>query len=124
MDVLQYIDMQIVYIALGLISLMMANILLGTGLSIIDNTQEFDIKKLKKGILKSLLVIVSFSLVYVCGLLNPNVVSIDINGQTVNLISGINIMLTLSAGLYAKKVFDKLGEVINLNVTNDEGEGI
>jgi len=121
---LEFIDINIINIALGLISLMVANILLGTGLSIIDNTQEFDIKKLKKGILKSLLVIVSFSLVYVCGLLNPNVVSIDINGQTVNLISGINIMLTLSAGLYAKKVFDKLGEVINLNVTNDEGEGI
>ena len=113
-SILNFIDMNIINLGIGLISLMVGNILLGVGMSIVDDAQTFDGIKLIKGILKSTLVVLSFGLVYLAGSLNANIITIDINGQTVSLIDGINIVLTLGAGAYAKKVFDKLIETITL----------
>lgn len=116
---LEFIDTNILNIAIGLMGLMLVNILLGTGMSIIDETQQFDKKIFRKGVLKVILILVSFVIVYFCGVLNPEFITINVNGQTVNLVDGINIMLTLGAGVYGKKVYDKLSEAINLKITNE-----
>lgn len=119
MDLLQYIDMQIVRIASGLILLMVANIFLGSIEAWLS--QQFDRKKLLQGIIKAVVVVLSLCLVYIAGLLNMDIITIDINGESVNLITGINLLLTLSAGWYAGEVFLKLKKFIVSKLNTGEG---
>lgn len=120
MDLLQYIDMEILKLAGGLIALILSNILLGSMSAFLN--QQFDIKKLRQGLIKGFVVIVSFILVYVAGLLNMDIITVDINGEVVNLIAGINILLSLGALWYAKEVFIKLKNFIVGKI--DTGNGM
>lgn len=119
MDLLQYIDMEILKLAGGLIALMLSNILLGSMSAFLN--QQFDIKKLKQGLIKATVVIVSFILVYVAGLLNMDIITVDVNGEVVNLISGINLLLTMGALWYAKEVFIKLKSFVVGKINTGEG---
>lgn len=119
MDLLQYIDMQIVRIACGLVLLMVGNILLGSIEAWLN--QQFDRKKFLQGVIKAVVVALSLCLVYIAGLLNMEVITVDINGENVNLITGINLVLTLSAGWYAKEFFVKLGKFVISKINTGEG---
>jgi len=119
MDILQYIDIQIVRIACGLILLMISNIFLGSIEAWLNG--QFDKKKLLQGVIKAFVVAISMCLVYIAGLLNTEVITIDINGEVVNLITGVNLILTGGAIWYAKEVFIKLATFIKGKI--DIGEG-
>jgi len=119
MDVLQYIDIQILKIAGGLILLMVSNIFLGSIDAWLNG--QFDKKKLIQGVIKAFVVAVSMCLVYIAGLLNMEVITIDINGEVVNLITGVNLILTASAIWYAKEVFTKLATFIKGKISIGEG---
>lgn len=65
----------------------MVNLLIGLGLAIISNmllgsitsiiNKKFNWKKLNKGILKGTVVVVALTLLWIAGLLNPDVVVLD-----------------------------------------------
>ena len=120
LDIMQYIDMEILKLAGGLIALMISNILLGARNSFLN--QQFDIKKLRQGLIKATVVTVSFILVYVAGLLNMDIITVDVNGEVVNLIAGINLLLSIAALWYAKEVFIKLKSFVVGKI--DTGEGM
>ena len=75
-------DVQIFNLGLGLLILIGVNILLGSINSILE--RKFDKEKFIAGVVKGVIVSVSFIAVYVVGLLNPSI-ALDIMGQQLTL---------------------------------------
>ena len=112
-------------IVVGLIFVMVSNILLGTSLAKLK--QEFSKKKLINGLVKAGLIILSISLMYGCSYLNPNIMIATINGQEVNLISGMKLIFTAGIIYYGLQSLIKLKDLLKLNINidnkdNKEGE--
>lgn len=118
--IMNYIDMNIVNIAIGLVLLMSGNILLGSTEAGLNG--EFNLEKFIKGIVKAVAVALTLVLIYTAGVLNPEVIQIDLNGSSVNLVDGVNLLLTYWAWIYAKEVFKKLNNFTIAKI--DIGEGM
>ena len=119
MDLLQYVDMEILKIAGGLVLLMISNILLGSIDALLN--QQFNKKIFIQGVIKATVIALTFCLIYIAGLLNMEVITIDFNGEQVNLVTGINLILTGGAIWYAKEVFTKLATFIKGKISIGEG---
>ena len=52
------------------------------------------------------------NLIYMSGYLNPDIIAIEVDGQTVNLMTAANLALLTAYALYAKDVFLKLKDMI------------
>lgn len=106
-------DIQMFNLGIGLIGLIIINILLGSITSIIE--KKFDKAKFLQGLVKGLIVTISFVGVYEIGALNPNIIVINANGQDLNLMTGIYIIVFTGFAFYAKQVFSKLATFVNGN---------
>ena len=100
----------VIHLAIGLVLLVAVNIMLGSMSALFDGT--FDKVKLRNGIIKGIIVAACFIAFYMAGWLNPGIIAIDVDGQTVNLMTASNLALLTAYVLYAKDVFVKLKNMI------------
>ena len=100
----------VIHLAIGLVLLVAVNIVLGSMNALFDGT--FDKVKLRNGIIKGIIVAACFIAFYMAGWLNPDIIAIDVDGQTVNLMTASNLALLTAYVLYAKDVFVKLKNMI------------
>ena len=90
----------IIHLAVGLVLLVAVNIVLGSLNALFDGT------------IKGIIVAACFIAFYMAGWLNPDIIAIDVDGQTVNLMTASNLALLTAYVLYAKDVFVKLKNLI------------
>ena len=119
-QIINLIDLQTAYTGLALIIFMAVNIVLGSLNSLF--TQTFNQKILVQGIIKALIVIVCIMLIYVAGLLTVDLAVININGQEVNVLTAIYILIVYAFYHYVREVVIKLQDMLNSKV--DIGEGM
>ena len=99
----------IIHLAVGLVLLVAVNIVLGSLNALFDGSFKV---KLRNGIIKGIIVAACFIAFYMAGWLNPDIIAIDVDGQTVNLMTASNLALLTAYVLYAKDVFVKLKNLI------------
>lgn len=73
----------IIHLAVGLVLLVAVNIVLGSLNALFDGS--FDKVKLRNGTIKGIIVAACFIAFYMAGWLNPDIIAIDVDGQTVML---------------------------------------
>ncbi len=103
------IDFQMLNLGIGLIILVCTNILLGSINSLLE--RKFDKEKFISGLIKGVIVSISFIAVYFVGILNPNI-SIDVVGQQLTLIMAVNVILFGGFGWYGIEVLSKLASFV------------
>ena len=107
MDIL---DMTTIRIAAGLILVILANIALGSTSAIIEG--NWDKVNFRNGCIKGCVVAVALIAVYFAGYLNPNLMVIDIDGQTVNLMTAVSLVMLAAFTAYAVDVIKKLKDML------------
>lgn len=111
-------------IIIGLVSVMIANVLLGVTLAKLK--QEFKKEKLLSGLVKYLGIVLGVSLMYLTGYLNPSIVVANINNVEVNLLSGIEVLFISGIVYYGMQDLIKLKDLLGLSndiAPNDGGRG-
>lgn len=102
----------------GLLLLITSNIALGSVSAIIDKNWNW--KVFWKGVIKGAFAVFSFIAVYFAGWLNPELVIIEVDGQTVNLVTAVYLVLLAGFAFYASAVLIKLKNIITLNTAAKE----
>ena len=100
----------IIRLGLGLLLLIVVNIVLGGVDAWLSG--EFDKPKFRRGIAKGAIVALCFIVTYLVGWLNPAVVAISINGQAVNLLTAVYLVIMAGFLFYAYEVIGKLAGFI------------
>lgn len=113
------VDTNTLNVGIGLLILIITNIILGSIGALF--TQEFDWKKFKTGLLKGLVVIICFFLVYFAGSINSDVVAFNINGVEMNLTAAVYAILFIGFVWYGKEVLQKLAEIIRAKYNTGDG---
>ena len=111
-------------ITIGLISVMLANVLLGVTLAKLK--QEFKKEKLLSGLVKYLGIVLGVLLMYLAGYLNPNIIVANINNVEVNLMTGIEVLFISGIVYYGMQDLIKLKNLLGLSsdiTPIDEGRG-
>lgn len=111
-------------IIIGLVSVMLANVLLGVTLAKLK--QEFKKEKLLSGLVKYLGIVLGVLLMYLTGYLNPDIVVANINGIKVNLMAGIEVLFISGIVYYGVQDLIKLKNLLGLSndiTPIDEGRG-
>ena len=83
-----------------------ANMLLGSITSIVD--KKFDLKKLGKGFIKSVVILISIGLLWVAGILSPNVKVLD----DWTIIMGVEAITLMSFVWYGGQAVLKLKNIM------------
>lgn len=99
-------EQTIIRLAIGLVLLVAVNVVLGSLNALFDGT--FDRIKCRNGVI----IAACFVAFYVAGRLNPDIVAIDIDGETVNVATAANLAMVTAYVLYAKDVFSKLSKLV------------
>ena len=102
------LDMTIIRLAAGLVLLIAANIALGSINAIIDG--EWDQTKFRNGCIKSAVVAAALVAVYFAGYLNPDLMVVEVDGQTVNLMTAVSLAMLAA---YAVDVLKKLKDMLS-----------
>ena len=105
------LDMTIIRLAAGLVLLIAANIALGSINAIIDG--EWDQTKFRNGCIKSAVVAAALVAVYFAGYLNPNLMVVEVDGQTVNLMTAVSLAMLAAFTAYAVDVLKKLKDMLS-----------
>lgn len=100
-------------IIIGLVSVMVANVLLGVTLAKLK--KEFKKDKLLNGLVKYLGIIIGVLLMYLSGYLNPNIIVTNINGIEVNLMVGIEVLFISGIIYYGMQDLIKLKDLLGLS---------
>lgn len=100
-------------IVIGLISVMLANVLLGVTLAKLK--QDFKKEKLLSGLVKYLGIILGVLLMYLAGYLNPNIIVANINNVEVNLMTGIEVLFISGIVYYGVQDLIKLKNLLGLS---------
>ena len=100
-------------IIIGLVSAMLANVLLGVTLAKLK--QEFKKEKLLSGLVKYLGIVLGVLLMYLTGYLNPDIVVANINGIKVNLMAGIELLFISGIVFYGMQDLIKLKNLLGLS---------
>lgn len=111
-------------IIIGLVSVMLANVLLGVTLAKLK--QEFKKEKLLSGLVKYLGIVLGVLLMYLTGYLNPDIVVANINNVEVNLMTGIEVLFISGIIYYGMQDLIKLKNLLGLSndiTPTDEGRG-
>ena len=111
-----------IYIVIGLISVMSADILLGSSIASLKST--WNKKKFISGIVKALFIIIGCSLMYLCSYLNPNIVVVNIGDVNMNLISSLHMLFISGIIMYGTKDVKKLALLLNLDVDINEDDDV
>ncbi len=104
------LDMTIIRLAAGLVLLIAANIALGSINAIIDG--EWDQTKFRNGCIKSAVVAAALVAVYFAGYLNPDLMVVEVDGQTVNLMTAVSLAMLAAFTAYAVDVIGKLKDML------------
>lgn len=104
------LDMTIIRLAAGLVLLIAANIALGSINAIIDG--EWDQTKFRNGCIKSAVVAAALVAVYFAGYLNPDLMVVEVSGQTVNLMTAVSLVMLAAFTAYAVDVIGKLKDML------------
>lgn len=105
-------------IIIGLICVMISNILLGTSLATLK--KNFNKTVFVNGIIKAILIVFSIGAMYLCSYLNPDIMIANVNGQDVNLISGMELLFIAGIMLYGFKSLVKLRDLLKLKTNIEE----
>lgn len=84
-------EQTIIRLAIGLVLLVAVNVVLGSLNALFDGT--FDRIKCRNGVIKGIIIAACFVAFYVAGRLNPDIVAIDIDGETVNVATAANLAM-------------------------------
>ena len=106
-------------IVIGLFLVMMSNIVLGASIASIQCT--FCKKTLTIGIIKVLCIVLGGLLMYICVLLNPEILVANIQGIDVNLTNAMELLFTSGIIYYAGKDLKKLKELLQIDSSKQEG---
>ena len=98
-------------LGLGLLVLIAVNIILGSIDALL--TKSWDKGKFLRGIIKGAIVALCFAAAYLVGWANPDVLAVTINGQSVNLLTAIYVVIMAGFLFYAKEVLMKLATFVN-----------
>ena len=105
------LDMTIIRLAAGLVLLIAANIALGSINAIIDG--EWDQTKFRNGCIKRAVVAAALVAVYFAGYLNPDLMVVEVDGQTVNLMTAVSLAMLAAFTAYAVDVLKKLKDMLS-----------
>ena len=105
------LDMTIIRLAAGLVLLIAANIALGSINAIIDG--EWDQTKFRNGCIKSAVVAAALVAVYFAGYLNPDLMVVEVDGRTVNLVTAVSLAMLAAFTAYAVDVLKKLKDMLS-----------
>ena len=111
-------------IIIGLISVMIANVLLGVTLAKLK--KEFNKEKLLNGLVKYLSIIIGVLLMYLAGYLNSDIMIANINNVEVNLMTAIEVLFVSGIVYYGVQDLIKLKNLLGLSndiTPIDEGRG-
>lgn len=111
-------------IVIGLVSVMIANVLLGVTLAKLK--KEFNKEKLLNGLVKYMSIVLSVLLMYLAGYLNSNIMIANINNVEVNLMTAIEVLFVSGIVYYGMQDLIKLKDLLGLSndiTPIDEGRG-
>lgn len=97
-------------LGLGLLVLIAVNIILGSIDALL--TKSWDKGKFLRGIIKGVIVALCFTATYLVGWINPDVLAVTINGQSVNLLTAVYLVIMAGFLFYAKEVIMKLASFV------------
>lgn len=97
-------------LGLGLLTLIAVNIILGSIDALLSGI--FDWGKFRRGIIKGIIVALCFAATYLVGWINPDVLAVTINGQSVNLLTAVYLVIMAGFLFYAKEVIMKLASFV------------
>lgn len=102
--------LETLYLGIGTLILVCVNIALGS-ISALMN-REWNWTTFWNGVIKGSIIILAFAAVWFVGWLNKDLVSVEVDGQMVNLQMAVHLILAAGFAVYAKKVIVKLKELI------------
>ena len=111
-------------IVIGLVSVMIANVLLGVTLAKLK--KEFNKEKLLNGIVKYMSIVLGVLLMYLAGYLNSDIMIANINNVEVNLMTAIEFLFVSGIVYYGMQDLIKLKDLLGLSndiTPIDEGRG-
>ena len=108
---MNFLDMASIRLAVGLVLLIAANIALGSINAII--ACEWDLVKFRNGCIKSAVVAAALVAVYFAGYLNPDLMVVEVSGQTVNLMTAVSLVMLAAFTAYAVDVIGKLKDMLS-----------
>ena len=111
-------------IVIGLVSVMIANVLLGVTLAKLK--KEFNKEKLLNGLVKYISIVLGVLLMYLAGYLNSNIMIANINNVEVNLMTAIEVLFVSGIVYYGMQDLIKLKDLLGLSndiTPIDEGRG-
>lgn len=100
-------------IVIGLVSVMVANVLLGVTLAKLK--KEFNKEKLLNGLVKYLSIIIGVLLMYLAGYLNSDIMIANINNVEVNLMTAIEVLFVSGIVYYGMQDLIKLKDLLGLS---------
>lgn len=100
-------------IVIGLVSVMIANVLLGVTLAKLK--KEFNKEKLLNGLVKYLSIIIGVLLMYLAGYLNSDIMIANINNVEVNLMTAIEVLFISGIVYYGMQDLIKLKDLLGLS---------
>lgn len=111
-------------IVIGLVSVMIANVLLGVTLAKLK--KEFNKEKLLNGLVKYMSIVLGVLLMYLAGYLNSDIMIANINNVEVNLMTAIEVLFVSGIVYYGMQDLIKLKDLLGLSsdiTPIDEGRG-
>ena len=96
---MNFLDMASIRLAVGLVLLIAANIALGSINAII--ACEWDLVKFRNGCIKGGVIALALIAVYFAGYLNPDLMVVEVSGQTVNLMTAVSLVMLAAFTAYA-----------------------
>lgn len=102
--------LETLYLGIGTLILVCVNIALGS-ISALMN-REWNWTTFWNGIIKGSIVTAAFAAVWFVGWLNKDSITVEVDGQMVNLQMAVHLILAAGFAVYAKKVVVKLKELI------------
>lgn len=101
-------------IIIGLISVMLANIVLGSSIATLK--KEWNKDKFINGITKSGFIVLGCALMYLCSYLNPNILAIE----DMNLIDAMKTLFIAGIVMYGAMDIKKLTELLKIKTPSNE----
>lgn len=115
-------DIAIVRLGIGLVLLIAANIALGSVNAFMEGT--WDMMKFRNGCIKGGVVALALIAVYFAGFLNPDLLVVEADGQSVNLMTAVSLAMLAAFTAYAVDVLKKLKEMISTATPGTDTEAL
>jgi riboflavin synthase alpha subunit len=106
---------KLIGLALALIIFMVANIVFGSAIASIK--EEWNKEKLIKGIKKAIAIAIGFVLVYIGGLLVPDLAVVQINGTSLTVSMALDVLFTVAVVTYAYKSIKNGAELLGVSTS-------